>query len=276
MNKIILSESLPFLKNLPNNSIDLIYADPPYNTGKTRKYIKTETIQSENGGAGFGDNKYIRKQIDLNVSYADKFDNFVDFIFPFLDEGYRILKPTGSMYIHMDYREIHYVKIEMDKIFGRENFINEIIWSYDFGSKPKKRWACKHDNILLYVKNKNSYTFNYENVPRIPYLAPKLAGARKAALGKKITDVWWQTIVPTNGKERQNYPTQKPIGILNRIVNVSSNEGDLCLDFFAGAGSFGEACAINNRKCILVDNNKKAFNIMNNRLKKYNFEGIIF
>lgn len=238
--QIIHNDNLVELKTLPAKKFKLIYIDPPFNTGD---------VQTIHGN-----------------SYNDSFDNFYEFICPRLTEGYRVLDDNGSMFVHLDYREVHYVKIFLDQLFGRSSFINEIIWSYDYGARSTKKWSTKHDTILWYAKNPKQYTFNYEAIDRIPYLAPGLVGAEKAERGKTPTDVWWNTIVPTNGKERVGYPTQKPLGILKRIVEVHSNEGDECLDFFAGSGSFGEACKLLNRNVTLIDQNEQAIEIMNKRL----------
>jgi len=268
MNKIVLADNLKYLKEIQDNSIDLIYVDPPFNTKSTQKRTKIKTILSEDGLNGFGGNKYIRENDGEYGSYEDSYEDYIGFIKPRLEEAYRVLKSTGTIYVHLDWREVHYVKIEMDKIFERDNFLNSIVWSYDYGAKSKKKWATKHDDILVYVKDKDNYTFNYDKVPRVPYLAPALAGPAKAAMGKAITDVWWHTIVPTNSKEKQNYSTQKPLGILRRIVEVSSNEGDLCLDFFAGSGTFGAACVEFRRNFIMLDNNPQAFEVMKKRFEK--------
>ena len=267
MNKIILGDNLECLKLIPNNSIDLIYTDPPFNTNRIQKRSKIKAVLSEEGNVGFAGDKYKRNIEGQYGSFEDSFDDYVGFLKPRLEEAYRVLKSNGSMYLHLDCREIHYIKIEMDKIFGRDNFINEIVWSYDYGAKSKSRWSAKHDNILFYVKDKKNYTFNFDKIPRIPYKAPALVGPEKAARGKIVTDVWEETIVPTNSKEKQGYATQKPLRILNRIVEVSSNPRDLCMDFFAGSGSFGKACQNLERKCILIDSNPEAIRIMQKRLK---------
>ena len=264
-NKIYLGDNLSVLKNIPDNSIDLIYTDPPFNTGKIQKRKLIETNLSENGLLGFGGNKYERTEIADYGSFNDKFDNYIDFLKPRMQEAHRILKQTGSIYLHLDFREVHYAKVMMDEVFGRDNFINEIIWSYEWGAKSRTKWSAKHDNILFYAKDKKNYTFNFDKVPRVPYLAPGLAGKEKAAIGKTICDVWTHTIVCTNSKEKQNYATQKPLGILRRIVQVSSSENDLCLDMFAGSGSFGAACLENNRKFIMIDSNKEAIDVMKRR-----------
>ena len=233
------NESLDFLGN---KKFDLIYIDPPFNTGRTQK--------------GIG-------------SYSDKFDSFADFLKPRLQNAAIRLKKHGSLFVHVDPHESHYVKVWLDEIFGRDGFINEIIWAYDYGGRSKRKWSAKHDCIFWYVKDPSNYTFNYDAMERIPYMAPGLVGKEKAARGKTPTDVWWHTIVPTNGKERNGYPTQKPLGILKRIVEVHSNEGDECLDFFAGSGSFGEACLLQNRNVTLVDQSPVAIVTMKHRLKGY-------
>ena len=146
--------------------------------------------------------------------------------------------------------------------------MNEIIWAYDYGGRSKKKWSAKHDTIFWYAVDPKNYTYNYDQIDRIPYLAPGLVGKEKAAKGKTPTTVWFNTIVHTNGKEKTGYPTQKPLSILNRIVRVHSNIGDNLLDFFAGSGSFGEAAFINNRNCTLVDSNPIAIDIMFNRFAR--------
>lgn len=256
---ILQGDNLYLLKNIPDGYIDLIYLDPPYNTKRTQKRAKIKSIN------GFGSDAE-REVVGEYGSFNDSFDDYIGFMRPRLEQAYRILKPNGSIYVHLDYREVHYVKVLMDEIWGRDNFLGEIIWSFEFGAKSKKKWSMKHNNILYYAKDSNNYTFNFDKVPRIPYMAPDLVGPEKAAKGKTLCSVWWHTIVPTNSKEKQNYATQKPLGILRRIVDVSSNPGDLCLDFFAGSGSFGAACKELGRKCILMDSNPQAIEIMKRRL----------
>ena len=197
------------------------------------------------------------------------FDDFIDFISPRLLEAYRILAPTGSMFFHIDYREVHYCKIQLDRIFGRKSFINEIIWAYDYGARTKKRWSAKHDTILWYAKDPDKYTFNFDQMDRIPYMAPGLVGKEKAARGKTPTDVWWHTIVSTNGQEKTGYATQKPLGIINRIVKVHSNPNDVLMDFFAGSGTLGDAAARTNRDFVLIDNNPDAISVMAKRLRSH-------
>jgi len=271
-NKVVYAENLEFLKTLESNSIDLIYIDPPFNTGKIQKRDRIKVTQDELGNrVGFAGKTYFVEKLD-SPSYKDSFDNFIEFLRPRLEEAYRVLKDSGSFFLHLDYREVHYAKILLDSIFGRESFINEIIWAYDYGARTKKKWPCKHDNILWYAKNPENYTFNFEEMDRIPYMSPELVGKEKAELGKTPTDVWWMTIVPTNSKEKTGYPTQKPIKLLERIIKIHSNVGDVVLDFFAGSGTTGEAAGSLNRKFILVDNNKDAIEIMKKRLSHFDIE----
>lgn len=262
---IYFADNLNVLQKLESNSIRLVYIDPPFNTGKTQRRTRLKTVSDACGDrTGFGDKRY--KSIKLSTTgYEDSFDDFLGFIEPRIREARRILTADGSFFFHLDYREIHYCKVLIDEIFGRESFINEIIWSYDYGARSRKKWSTKHDNILWYAKNPNNYIFNYDEIDRIPYMAPCLVGEEKAKLGKTPTDVWWNTIVSPNGKEKTGYATQKPLAILNRIVKVHSNPGDKLCDFFAGSGSFGEAAHRAGRNCILVDNNPQAIEIMKKR-----------
>ena len=268
-NKIYFADNLDVLTKMEEESVDLIYIDPPFNTGKSqsRKQITVEK-DSEGDRVGFGGNRY-QTTVLGERAYRDNFDDYLGFLEPRLQEAYRLLKPDGSLYFHIDYREVHYCKVLLDEIFGRDSFINEIIWAYDFGGRSKTRWPAKHDNILFYVKDPDHYTFNREEVDRIPYMAPGLVGKEKAARGKFPTDTWWHTIVGTNSKEKTGYPTQKPVGVLRRIISVSSNPGDNVLDFFAGSGTVGEVCIDLGRQFILVDNNPQAIAVMKKR-----FDGI--
>ncbi|MCB2156177.1 site-specific DNA-methyltransferase [bacterium] len=260
-------DNLSVLATFEDSSFDLIYVDPPFNTGRDQERTRMRTRRVQEGGdrTGFGGNRYSTEVIGKSA-WPDRFDDFMAFLEPRLREAHRLLAPTGSFMLHLDYREVHYAKVVLDEIFGRDCFINEIIWSYDYGARSKKRWPAKHDNILWYAKNPKSYTYRYDDIDRIPYMAPGLVGPEKAARGKTPTDVWWQTIVPPGGKERTGYPTQKPIAILNRIVRVHSNPGDRVLDFFAGSGTTGEAAAANDRDCVLVDSNPEAIRVMAKRL----------
>ncbi|WP_299030067.1 site-specific DNA-methyltransferase [uncultured Thermanaerothrix sp.] len=262
---VYLGDNLPILQALPSESVDLIYIDPPFNTGRVQARPRLRTLQAESGDrVGFGGRRYLTVKLGQQA-YADVFDDYLGFLEPRLREAYRVLKPHGSLYFHIDYREVHYCKVLLDSIFGRECFLNEIIWAYDYGARTRRKWPPKHDNILFYAKDPKHYTFNYDAVERIPYMAPGLVGPQKAARGKFPTDTWWHTIVPTNGSERTGYPTQKPLGILRRILQASSNPGDLVLDFFAGSGTTGAACLELGRRFILIDNNPQAFEVMRQR-----------
>jgi len=271
-NRIHFGDNLPLLQSLPEGSVDLIYIDPPFNTGKMQSRRQLRTTRSETGDRiGFGDQSYTTELIATR-DYRDSFTDFRAFLEPRLLEAYRVLQPAGSFYFHIDFREAHYCKILLDEIFGRENFLNEIIWAYDFGGRAKDRWPAKHDNIFFYVKDFRNYTFNRDDIDRIPYMAPGLVGEEKAKKGKLPTDTWWHTIVGTNSKEKTGYPTQKPLGIMERIIRASSNPGDLVLDFFAGSGTTGEACLKLGRRFILVDNNSQAIEVMKNRFANADIE----
>lgn len=244
--KVYFGDNLSILSEMPDGSVNLVYTDPPFNTGES--------------------------QTDRDISYSDAFGDteaYLDFLRPRFEEVHRVLHPMGSLFFHIDQRESHYCKIMLDEIFGRESFINEIIWAYDFGGRSNKRWAAKHDTIFWYAKNPESYTFNSEERDRIPYMAPGLVGEEKASKGKFPTDVWWHTIVPTASPERTGYPTQKPLGVVERIVKVHSKPGDTLLDLFAGSGTLGEAAAQLERHSILIDNNPDAIRIMLRRLKDF-------
>ncbi|MBI2759854.1 MAG: site-specific DNA-methyltransferase [Chloroflexi bacterium] len=262
---IVHADNLPVLQSLPDGCIDLIYIDPPFNTGKAQAHTRIRTVRADDGDRiGFGGNRYRTVKVG-SASFADLFDDYLAFLEPRLREAYRVLTPYGSLYFHVDYREAHYCKVLLDTIFGRDCFLNEIIWAYDYGARTRKKWPPKHDTILLYVKDTAHYTFNIDAVERIPYMTPGLVGPEKAARGKTPTDTWWHTIVPSNSKERTGYPTQKPLGILRRIVLASSNPGDLVLDFFAGSGTTGVACLELGRRFLLVDSNSEAITVMRRR-----------
>ena len=266
-NQIILADNLDVLPGIESGSVPLIYIDPPFNTGREqrRTRIRTERDDTHGDRVGFGGRRYRTTALGSHA-FDDLFDDFLAFLEPRLLELRRILAPSGSFFLHIDYREAHYCKVLLDAIFGRESFLNEIIWAYDFGGRSKRRWPAKHDTILWYAADPANYTFNYDAIDHIPYLAPGLVGKEKAERGKTPTDVWWQTIVPTNSRERTGYPTQKPLAILERIVKVHSNPGDLVLDCFAGSGTTGEAAAKHGRPYILIDNNPEAAQIMAHRL----------
>jgi site-specific DNA-methyltransferase (adenine-specific) len=279
LNRIVQDDNLEALGRMATGSVALIYIDPPFNTGRRQTRLRMKTVRDEAGDrVGFGGNRYrteLVKAADSNAGvgevagYADRFDDFLGFLRPRLVEAHRVLAPTGSLFFHIDFREVHYCKVMLDEIFGRDCFQNEIVWAYDYGARSTKRWPAKHDNILWYTRDPRRYTFNLGESDRIPYMAPGLVGARKAARGKTPTDVWWHTIVSPTGKEKTGYATQKPLGILERIVRVHSNPGDLVLDFFAGSGTTGEAAAKHGRTFCLVDSSTEAIAVMRRRLAKF-------
>lgn len=262
---VYFGDNLAILQEMPPDSVDLIYIDPPFNTGKIQARTQLSTVRDENGDrTGFKGKRY--RTVKLGTKeYSDIFDDYLGFLEPRLAEARRILTPTGSLFFHIDYREVHYVKVLLDQIFGRKSFQNEIIWAYDYGARSKTKWPAKHNNILWYAKNPDEYQFHLDECDRIPYMAPGLVGPEKAANGKTPTDTWWHTIVSPNGREKTGYPNQKPRGILDRIVKVHSRPGDHLLDFFAGSGSFGESAVALGRNCILVDNNEEALRVMQKR-----------
>jgi len=258
------------LATLGDGSVELIYVDPPFNTGQDRRLERLRTVRDDAGGdrTGFQGRRY--RTIPLgSSSYIDVFDDYLEFLEPRFCEFRRVLKETGTLYVHLDSREVHYVKVLLDFIFGRECFLNEVIWAYDYGGRARRRWPAKHDTILVYVRDPRRYYFDPEGAERIPYMAPGLVGAEKAARGKRLTDTWWATIVPTNGRERTGYPTQKPLSILRRIVRTSSSPGGLVADFFAGSGTTGAAAFESGRPFLLVDDNPEAFAVMRRRFEGF-------
>ena len=264
--------NLIVLQSIPTESIDLIYIDPPFNTGREQQRSKETTKRNDLGDrVGFKGQRYetIKSKV---LSYDDQFVDYWAFLEPRLEEAFRVLKDTGSIYLHLDYREAHYAKVLLDALFGPECFLNEIIWAYEYGGKSKSRWPAKHDTILVYVKNPKNYYFDSSAVDREPYMAPGLVTPEKVALGKLPTDVWWHTIVSPTGKEKTGYPTQKPIGILRRIIQASSKEGDVVLDFFAGSGTTGVVANDLRRTFILVDQNPEAIEVITSRLQGASFE----
>ncbi len=263
---VILGDNADVLPKLPDQSFQLIYIDPPFNTGKVQQRLMLQTRRSENGDRiGFGGRSYATVETGRK-SYGDEFDDYLGFIGPRLEEARRLLADDGTLYFHIDYREAHYCKILLDEIFGRDSFLNEVIWAYDYGGRPKNRWPAKHDTILVYVRDPDRYYFDQDAVERIPYMAPGLVTPEKAERGKVPTDVWWHTIVPTNGKEKTGYPNQKPEGILRRVVQASSSPGGWVLDFFAGSGTTGAVARQLGRRTVLIDNNPEALAVMQRRL----------
>jgi site-specific DNA-methyltransferase (adenine-specific) len=260
-------ECLQFLSEQEAGAFDLIYIDPPFNTGKRRVLRRTKTERVESGGdrTGFGGHRY-QSTAYGQMAYSDVHADYQAFLHKRLEQAHRVLAGNGSLFLHLDPRESHYAKVALDRIFGRPSFINEIIWSYDYGARSRSRWSAKHDTILWYAKDPKHYTFRYEDIDRIPYMAPALVGEEKARRGKTPTDVWWNTIVSPTGKERTGYPDQKPMAILRRIIEVHSNPGDVVLDFFAGSGTTGEVASRLGRPSVLVDVNPDAVKLMTQRL----------
>ncbi len=268
----MLGENLAVLAGLDAATVDLIYIDPPFNTGRRQQRRRMRAVRDDTGDrTGFGGRRYRIEPAasDPGHSYDDTFTDYLEFLRPRLLEAHRLLRPTGSLFVHVDPREVHYVKVMLDTIFGRASFQNEIIWAYDYGARPRRRWPAKHENILWYTQDPEHYTFLLEETDRIPYMAPGMVGAQKAARGKTPTDVWWHTIVSPTGKEKTGYATQKPLGILERIIRVHSAPGDLVLDFFAGSGTTGEAAARHHRRFLLIDENPEAVRVMQHRLARY-------
>ena len=263
---IILGDNLDVLPRFEDESFQLIYVDPPFNTGRRQRRLTLATIPDENGDrVGFAGRRY-RTRLLNESSYRDEFDDYLAFVEPRLREARRLLTQSGTFYFHIDYREAHYCKLLLDEIFGRECFLNEIVWAYDYGARARRRWPAKHDTILVYVRDPERYWFDSSAVDREPYMAPELVSAEKAARGKLPTDVWWHTIVSPTGREKTGYPTQKPEGVLRRIVQASSRPGDWCLDPFAGSGTLGAVAAKLGRRYVLVDSNPEAVAVMHRRL----------
>jgi site-specific DNA-methyltransferase (adenine-specific) len=271
--QIVYGDNLEVLAGIEDASVPLIYIDPPFNTGSAQVRESYQMTRDEDGDrTGFLGKRYRTERLG-SQAFDDSFDDYLGFLEPRLREAHRVLAPDGTLYVHLDYREVHYIKVLLDGIFGRDCFLNEIIWAYDFGGRPKNRWPAKHDTILVYVKNPHDYVFNTAGIDRIPYMAPGLVGPEKAARGKLPTDVWWHTIVSPTGKEKTGYPTQKPLAILRRIIAASSNPGNLVLDFFAGSGTAGIAAHELGRDFLLVDSNEQAIKVMIERFA--GVEGVV-
>lgn len=267
-NLVVQADNAEFLPSLPDASFTMIYVDPPFNTGRVQRRQQTSMVRSADGEGdrvGFKGRSYQTIK-GMLTSYDDAFEDYWSFLEPRLAEAWRLLAEDGTLYLHLDYREVHYAKVLLDALFGRECFLNEIIWAYDYGGRAKNRWPAKHDNILVYVKNSKRYYFDSAEVDREPYMAPGLVTAEKAARGKLPTDVWWHTIVSPTGKEKTGYPTQKPEGLLRRMVAASSRPGDWVLDFFAGSGTLGAVAAAAGRRFVCVDENPQAIDVMARRL----------
>ena len=264
-NQVINAENLGALKSLPEKSFQLVYIDPPFNTGRKQVRTNRTSTESKTGNLGFQGKRY-EQVVNTVLSYDDEFADYWAFLEPRLIEAHRLLKQTGTLYLHLDYREAHYAKVLLDALFGRECFLNEIIWAYDYGGKSKSRWPAKHDTILVYVKDPDNYYFNSEEVDREPYMAPGLVTKEKVEKGKLPTDVWWHTIVSPTGKEKTGYPTQKPLGILRRIISASTRQGDRVLDFFAGSGTTAHAAWELKREFVVIDQNPESLKVIRQRL----------
>ena len=266
MEGIVLGDNLPLLRELADGSVQMAYADPPFNTGRTQERRTLATVASENGDrTGFGGRRYATTLLRQS-SYSDTFDDYLAFLEPRLRELRRVLDPEGTLYLHLDYREAHYAKLLLDEVFGRECFLNELIWAYDYGAKPRSRWPQKHDTILVYVRDRERYHFDAEAVDREPYMAPGLVTPEQRERGKRPTSVMWHTIVSPTGREKTGYPTQKPEALVRRFVQASSRPGDLCLDPFAGSGTLGAVAGALGRRYLLIDSSEDAVDVMRARL----------
>ena len=264
--RILLGDNLELLAGLPDEAFQVIYTDPPFNTGRRQTRRSLRTVADADGDrAGFGGRRY-RTRLLAESSYRDDFDDYLGFLAPRLDQMRRVLARSGTLYFHIDYREAHYCKLLLDELFGRECFLNEIIWAYDYGARAKRKWPAKHDTILVYVKDPDAYFFDSDAVDREPYMAPGLVTADKAARGKLPTDTWWHTIVSPTGREKTGYPTHKPEGIVRRMLQASTRPGDWCLDPFAGSGTLGAVAAALGRRYVLMDSNPEAVAVMERRL----------
>jgi len=270
--KILEGDNLSVLRTLPRAFARLVYIDPPFNTGRRQARERMHVKAAADGErTGFGGRRYEVERLE-SPTYEDDFDDYISFLITRIEAALPCLTPDGSFFVHLDYREVHYAKVALDRLLGRDRFRNEIIWAYDFGGRPKRWWPAKHDSILWYTLDPERYVFQFEEMDRIPYMAPGLVGKEKAARGKTPTDVWWHTIVPTAGKEKTGYPTQKPLGVLERIIKVHTEPGDIVLDFFAGSGTTGEAAARHDRGFVLIDENPEAIAVMSERLAAWDPE----
>lgn len=265
LNVVHKGSALDLLHSIPDESIDLIYTDPPFGTGNV------QTMDRKKAG------KTVSK-----IEYSDKYENYLDFLEPHLIQMHKVLKSTGTMYLHMDWRWVHYAKVKCDEIFGYDNFLNEVVWSYNFGGRGKDRFPQKHDTILVYTKKLGKHTFNWNDIDRIPYTAPELQyvgrskeeAESRIAAGQVPTDVWNMSIVGTASRERLGYPNQKPRRLIERAIVASSNPGDLVMDPFAGSGTTGAAAAARGRSFVLCDSNRAALQVMRSRFK--DLENVVF
>ncbi|MDQ3033615.1 MAG: site-specific DNA-methyltransferase [Myxococcota bacterium] len=276
LRRVVHGDSLAAIATLPDACARMIYVDPPFNTGRTQQRARVRVTRDEAGErVGFAGARYRATSLGKGASYVDRReDEYVPWLLARLEASLRCLTADGSLFVHLDARESHYVKVALDGLLGRSSFINEIVWAYDYGARTRRRWPAKHDVILWYARDPQRYVFDYDAIDRIPYLAPQLVGPEKAARGKTPTDVWWNTIVPTNGREKTGYPTQKPLAILERLVRVHSAPGDVVLDFFAGSGTTGEAAARHERGFVMVDSSRDAIATMRARLAAWSPEHV--
>lgn len=276
MKRIILGDNLKVLPTLPAGFASLIYIDPPFNTQRVQRRQRVQATSSPTGTRrGFAGRTYQVQPVE-SPEYEDDFEDFEGFLLPRIEASLRCLTPDGSLFVHLDYREVHYIKVALDKLLGRDCFMNEIVWAYDYGARSRTKWPAKHDSILWYALNPDRYIFNFEEMDRIPYMAPGLVTKEKAERGKTPTDVWWHTIVPTNGSEKTGYPTQKPLAVLRRIVKIHSRPGDVVLDYFGGSGTTAEAAAQLGRDFVLVDASEDAVQIAAHRLRDAGVECVGF
>jgi DNA modification methylase len=263
---LVHGDNLEVLPRLPDGAFDVVYIDPPFNTGREQRRRTLRAVAAPDGErTGFAGRRYRTHEL-ASMAYADAFDDYVGFLAPRLAQARRVLAAHGTLYVHLDPRESHYVKVHLDALFGRECFLNELVWAYDYGAKTRRRWPPKHDTILVYVKDLAAYHFDDAEVDRVPYLAPELVGPEKAARGKRLTDTWFHTIVPTSGREKTGYPSQKPEGVVRRMVAASSRPGGWCLDFFAGSGTLGAVARSLGRRFVLVDSHDAAIEVAMRRL----------
>ena len=268
---VIHGDSGLVLPKLPDEQFQLIYVDPPFNTGKVQRRLTLRTDRSDDGAdrIGFAGRRYATTEVG-RMAYLDAFDDYLGWLGPLLEDARRLLSRDGSLLVHLDYREAHYVKVFLDSVFGRDAFLNEIVWAYDYGGRKRDRWPQKHDTILVYVKTPGEHFFSQDQIERIPYMAPGLVTPEKRDRGKLPTDVWWHTIVPTNGREKTGYPNQKPEGVLRRVLQGSSAPGAWVLDFFAGSGTTGAVSRAMGRRFVMVDSNAEAVAVMRRRLGRSN------
>jgi site-specific DNA-methyltransferase (adenine-specific) len=266
VHRILLGDNLPLMRAEPDASVTMAYLDPPFNTGGVQTRRTLATVADASGDrTGFGGRRYASTLLERS-SYRDAFDDYLGFLEPRLREVRRLLAPDGTLYFHIDYREAHYCKLLLDELFGRACFLNEIIWVYDYGAKPRSRWPAKHDTILVYTREPGGHHFDADAVDREPYMAPGLVTPEQRARGKRPSDVWWHTIVSPTGREKTGYPTQKPEGVVRRMVQASTRPGDLCLDPFAGSGTLGAVAARLGRRSLLIDESPEAVRVMRARL----------